>query len=126
MLNELARYIHKNAVEHGWWETERGIPELLALVHSEVSEALEEWRDDNRPNMVYYNMSNGYQACFATQDIKNPPPGLKPEGVPVELADVIIRILDMVEYFGIDIDKVIQLKMAYNLTRPYRHGGKLA
>ena len=40
-INEFAAEVHKNAVEHGWWEGERTFPEIVALIHSEVSEALE-------------------------------------------------------------------------------------
>lgn len=51
MLNELAWEIHENAMSHGWWEENRTFPEILALCHSELSGALEEYRN-SRP-MVY-------------------------------------------------------------------------
>lgn len=44
-INEFAAEVHKNAVDHGWWEGERTFPEIVALIHSEVSEALEEYRE---------------------------------------------------------------------------------
>lgn len=50
--------------------------------------------------------------------------GGKPEGIPIELADVIIRILDYCGYAGIDIEAAIRQKHEYNKSRPYRHGGK--
>jgi NTP pyrophosphatase (non-canonical NTP hydrolase) len=50
----------------------------------------------------------------------------KPEGIPTELADIIIRVLDICANWGIDISAAIADKMAYNETRPYRHGGKLS
>lgn len=46
------------------------------------------------------------------------------EGVPSELADIVIRVLDLAEYYGIDMGEAIAQKHAYNLTRPYKHGGK--
>ena len=46
-VNEFAKDVHENAVAHGWWDTARSFPEVAALIHSEVSEALEEWRDGN-------------------------------------------------------------------------------
>jgi NTP pyrophosphatase (non-canonical NTP hydrolase) len=46
------------------------------------------------------------------------------EGFPVELADVIIRVLDLCGKFGIDLRAAVAMKMAYNESRPYRHGGR--
>lgn len=94
-INEVAKQIHENAVNHGWWDEERGFPEVL-----------EEYRNGRLPTEVYAG-NNG-----------------KPEGIPIELADVIIRVLDYCGYAGIDIDAAISQKHEYNRTRPYRHGGK--
>lgn len=46
----------------------------------------------------------------------------KPEGFGVELADVIIRILDFCAGYGINIDALVNMKIEYNKTRPFRHG----
>lgn len=104
-LNELAKQINENAVAHGWWEEARTFPEIVALIHSELSEALEEYRSNHGVTEVYQEAE-------------------KPEGVPIELADAIIRILDYCGYAGIDIVAALERKHEYNKTRPYRHGGK--
>jgi NTP pyrophosphatase (non-canonical NTP hydrolase) len=104
-LNELAKKIHQNAVNHGWWENERSLPEILMLCVSELSEALEEVRNGHDVKEVYIKEG-------------------KPEGVPTELADCIIRILDYCGHVGIDIQKVLEEKHVYNKGRTYRHGGK--
>lgn len=134
-LNEWAKEIHKNAVEHGWWDEPRSFPEVIALCHSELSEALEEYRAGNYS--IYYNCTknpaiiepciyeDGNQCELAFMyygecNYKNS----KPEGIPAELADCIIRILDWCGKEGIDIEQIILTKHEYNKTRPYRHGGK--
>lgn len=89
-FNELAKQIHENAVEHGWWEKERKLRQLAALFHSELSEAYEEYRSDND----YEYEVDG-----------------KPEGIAPELADYIIRLLDYAGHKGLDIDAA--LKEAY-------------
>ena len=200
-LNELAKEAHQIAVEHGWWEKEPSFGDLVALMHSELSEALEEYRAGR--DMVWYACTEGtpehpcdpkdiYDCEMSGQEASCAYRSEKPEGIAVELADCIIRILDwaghenvnmdriffevmeahkdqpeeeqsfgefisalhnllsmaycdsedfgdrdiymtLVVYYilenmgreGVNMDKVVREKMAYNRTRPYRHGGKL-
>lgn len=117
MLNikEFTEAVGKNAEDHGWWDgQERSFGELIALCHSELSEALEEYRAGRAPDETYYARKAD---VFKGQD--------KPEGIPSELADVIIRVLDMSYHYGIDIEAMLLEKHAYNVTRPYKHGGKV-
>jgi NTP pyrophosphatase (non-canonical NTP hydrolase) len=93
-ISKIAEEIHKNAKAHGWWDCKRSIPELLCLIHSEVSEALEAYR-----KMDWDNLAE-------------------------ELADIIIRVFDMAESLDIEIEKEILRKHEINKKRPYRHGGK--
>lgn len=48
----------------------------------------------------------------------------KPEGIAAEMVDCIIRILDYLSKIGVDIEGIMERKMKYNESRPYRHGGK--
>jgi len=102
-INELVKEAHKTAVEHGWWEKEPDFGTLIALCHSELSEALEEYRRGLDPKEFYS------------------PAG----GIPFELADVVIRVFDMCGHYGIDLESAIREKMEYNKKRPYKHGGKV-
>lgn len=102
-LNEAARLFYENAKAHGFYDVEPTFLERMALVHSEVSEAVEEFRKGELAHAVYY--VNG-----------------KPEGVPTELADAMIRILDYCGRNRIDIESAIEEKHAYNVGRPYKHG----
>lgn len=135
-LNNMVKAIHENAVAHGWWEGSRSFPEIIALIHSELSEALEEYRA-GRP-MLYHicTSSNGETLALCDADIAKHHCGVvdcvecedydvKPEGIAVELADALIRILDYCGHEHIDIDAIVREKHEYNKTRPYRHGGKI-
>ena len=125
-IKALTKAIHENAVEHGWWEEERSFPEIIALCHSELSEALEEYRNRFGVDETYYTCS-----CEPGNESTSPHvckfchSGQKPEGIAIELADCIIRILDYCGKMDIDIENAILTKHEYNKTRPYRHGGKV-
>jgi len=101
-INQLAQDIHTLAVEKGWWEKERNDGELIALMHSELSEALEWLRNGNKADDKIPQFS----------------------GVEAELADCIIRILDMAAARGYRIGEAIIAKHEFNKTREIRHGGK--
>ncbi len=108
-LADIAQEAFRIARQAGWWDEGKTKTKLecICLIHSELSEAVEELRGEHLP---FYLMNE------------------KPEGWIVELADAIIRILDLVEHENLTNELVyaIRAKMQYNKTRPYRHGGKVA
>ena len=92
--------IHDNAAVHGWWEEPREDGTLIALIMSEAAEALEALRKGNGPDEHCPQFS----------------------GAEVELADVVIRIMDMAEARGWNVAGAIVAKHEFNKTRPYKHG----
>lgn len=129
-LHELVKEAHDCAVEHGWWSAqtlrkphdgrgpyidiglvEKQIPEKVCLMHSELSEALEEYRNGHIRDGIY--KEEGKE---------------KPEGFSVELADTVIRIFDLIGALNMTDEFVCAMenKMKYNQSRPFRHGGKKA
>lgn len=100
-MNTLAAEIIEINTANGWncttpaqWEDTYKVPAILALVHTEVSEAVEAFRHDDKENFIE------------------------------ELADVIIRVLDCAGGLGMDIDAAVRAKLEKNKTRGFRHGGK--
>ena len=106
-LKTLQFKAHLLAREKGWWDVPRSFGDLIALCHSELSEALEEYRHGNAPEKVYYDDDG------------------KPMGVASELADVVIRIMDIAEYYRIDLQSAIEEKHNFNKGRKHRHEGKV-
>lgn len=111
-LNKLRDEVHEIAKSKGWHETEMCFKEFIANTHGELSEAWEEFRKHK-----------GFNEIYLADDGKG---GHKPEGIPIELADALIRILDFCGSKGIDIEQAVQLKSLYNEGRSYRHGNKKA
>lgn len=99
----------------------------LALVVTEVAEAIEELRSGRRADETYYLYADGGEAEArgsrpASIDPMDRP--RKPEGVPSELADVVIRSFDFAHESGFDLGAIIAEKIAYNATRGHKHGRK--
>lgn len=117
-INDFAKSVHKNAVAHGWWDEERSIGDVIALCHSELSEALEKFRN-GRPMVYYHDDDNKISTDLSTYD------GSKVEGIATELIDCVIRILDFCGKNNIDVEWVLSKKHEFNKTRSYKHGGKV-
>ena len=105
-IQELMDASWDHAEKKGFHGKNKTFAEDCALFHSEISEALEEQRNGHPVTEIYFN-------------------GTKPEGVPIELADVLIRIADVSKTHGIDLVEAIRIKQEYNRSRPHLHGGKL-
>lgn len=105
-FDELMEICYETAVEKGWHNPSKTFGEQIALFHSEITEALEEFRAGHLPYHVYEKDG-------------------KPEGVPVEFADLLIRVMDTCGLYNINLLSTILDKMKYNLTRSNRHGGKV-
>jgi NTP pyrophosphatase (non-canonical NTP hydrolase) len=101
-INKGCAIVHDWAQKKGWWEQPRNKGELIALMHSELSECLEALRAKEQPHM----------------DDKVP----ELTGEAAELADTVIRIFDYCGGNGIDLGQAIAMKHAFNTKRPYKHG----
>jgi NTP pyrophosphatase (non-canonical NTP hydrolase) len=106
-INKLVALVDQWAHEKGWRDkTDTTVGDRLMLMVTELAEAMEEHRTGHAPNEVYDH-------------------DFKPEGIPIELADVIIRIADFCGLYKIDLEAALTTKLAFNQGRPYRHGGKV-
>lgn len=108
-LEEYQQEVYEINQANGWFDSERTFGEDVALLHSEVSEMLEAFRDSGLDDTTP-----------VAQDGVLP----KPEGVGSEAADVLVRLLDTCYRTGIDLRFEFERKLAYNRTRGHRHGGK--
>lgn len=121
-LNELMDKIHQNAVAKGFWERDPNLGEKLMLIVTELAEALEVHR---KKGGVIVLPSEGSKLS-----LERLPDEFFPETFsiqvkdtfPDEMADALIRILDLCGKLNIDIAWHVEQKMRYNATRPRLHG----
>lgn len=105
----------------------------LLLIVSEVAEAHDEIRNGRAADETYYPGSPlpaslvaevGVLDARRIMDERDRGQAQKPEGVPSEIADVVIRCFDFAATEGFDLGQIILEKLAYNETRPFMHGKK--
>lgn len=119
-INEGVKRAHENAKNKGFHKEPREIGTMLALIHSEVSEALEADREDKRANLANFDMymehtSKDFFSEWAfTRYLK--------DTFEDEMADIVIRVFDLCGHLGIDLERHIELKMRYNESREPLHG----
>ena len=123
MFKKLQTEIHNNAVTKGFWEGEAAnIPTKLMLIVSEISEAMEAHRKNN------FALGNGHiQGVLGwvnEKDFIEHFERTEKDTFQDELADAMIRILDLAEKMDIDLESHIKAKMRYNKSRPFMHNVK--
>lgn len=101
-FQEMAAEVHQTTCENGWWDEERDDGRLIALMHSELSEALEALRNGNPTD----------EHCPAFSNLE------------IELADLIIRVMDFGCARDLRLAAAVVAKDAFNKTRGHHHGGK--
>ena len=115
-LNQLAYEIHKLAVNKGWYDIKQDedafIERMCNNLHDEVSELHETWR-------------NGKLHSPCDKSVRMIALHMRPlSSLEEELADIIIRVFDNAVHLGVDIQRAVDVKHAYNHSRCNRHGGK--
>jgi len=104
-LDRLQKIVGEDNKAKGFWKERTSIDRTLILIISEIIEAHEELRAGNEINGAYYKEG-------------------KPEGFGIEIADALIRILDLAEYHNLNMAILVEEKLNYNRTRPHMHGKK--
>jgi len=119
-LSKLQKECHDLAVEKGFWgedgKEDRNQSELLMLVVTELGEACEALRKGNRQGSDICNEGYACDGCPIPDEC------WKKDTFEDEIADSVIRLLDLAQAMNIDLEWQIRNKLDYNKKRPYKHG----
>ena len=116
-LTSWSKEVHEANVAKGFYDEPKQFGTLMALITSELSEALEADRHKISADLVHFEslLSEGHDFVSVFRETIK-------DSVEDEIADALIRILDTAGYLGIDLQKHVDLKLRYNATRAQRHG----
>ena len=117
-LQAAANDVYAINKDKGWFDAERTFGDDIALLHSEVSEMLEAFRDHGTEDVTIDLCKGHPEIDYLDNHI------CKPEGVGSEAADVLVRLLDTCYRYNIDLGHEFVKKIRFNNTRPQRHGNK--
>lgn len=126
-LTTLSKEAHDNAVAKGFYDgknKDRSFAELVMLVVTELSEAVEADRNHVRNPTQYEVSYYADHADFTDHDVIVGFKATVKDSIGDEIADSIIRIGDLCGYMGIDLESHVKAKMKYNTTREPLHGKK--
>lgn len=125
LFQNVQRNVHQNSKDKGFWEgpENANVPTKLMLIVSELAEALEEHRTPKDSFAIRYHSDRDVYH-EQRRDKETGKALLKPEGFAIEMADAVIRIMDLCEHLGIDLADAIMIKADYNQSRSFRHGNK--
>lgn len=141
-VDKIAAEIRANNITHGFLQDGRTFGDVCALIHSEITEAFEESRNGRKRGEIYFIATKDFGYADGSLAFKISKGSeidvdqyliirgadekfvawMKPEGIPVELIDAMIRILDEIVCFDLQPSAVLEVKMAFNKTRPFMHG----
>ncbi len=140
--SDFIKEIHANAKEKGFWDKEKTFGDIVSLIHSELSEALEFERNKNNLKKdgvdylkhysakIHFDLYGNYgdfESSYTTL-ISNSKTDIckKPDGLIFEMADAVIRVFDYIGSLGLEDSfiEAIMEKHEYNKTRSFMHGGK--
>jgi len=115
-MSDVQAAVWETHIDKGWHTLSRTAVEEVALVHCELSEAVEAYRD--------YKLNGWFERGTVYSDVDHGPLW-KPSGFFTELADAVIRVMNVFSEHGKDLEEHILRKDEYNQRRERLHGGKL-